>query len=530
MTDHRTGQSAPAKLARRRALTVSAMLLAGLQASTGLAAARDGGSSAAPALDWRLCSTAAADWPIKNDTRSECAELTVPMDYAKPRGRTITIAVSRVRAAQGTTSASPVVSVLGGPGFSNISDAMSMTRRGLAALNAEHDFIGLDLRGSGYSDHLVCDDRPGVEPLPTAPEKHFKKADFDTQAEFNNRCAAIDPAFVRQITPENAARDIDRLRVALGAEKINFYGASFGTAIGMAYRALFDRRTERMWLDSVMPPTRHWPTMDRETEAVGGESTPPFVAWLAGRDAEHGLGGDESTVRGRLGELRGDLERKPRTGGGVRLDGDWVVEQINRPQEEWDHAAKALAAVRGGGTPPAAPTPSKSPEPSKSAKPSKSATPPRAGGAASEPAAPIRSAGLGGPRSGFNTPQYHAMFCNTAPAGRGFGELWAAREARRKADPLSGGTEFSAWCAKWPLNAPAARPAHGGSALQLSGHLYEYVTPYVWAEQARDATGGALLTIVDDGHASLPSSPCAEKAISFFRTGQKAEGSCGGQS
>ncbi|MFD4832060.1 alpha/beta fold hydrolase [Streptomyces uncialis] len=510
MTDHRSEQPGPVRVARRRALAISAMVLAGAQASTGLAAAQDPGNPARAGLQWQLCSTAAVDWPIENDTRTECAELTVPVDYAKPGGRKIKIAVSRVKATEGKSREAPIVSHLGGPGLSNITDSASMARRGLATLNTDHDLIAMDLRGTGYSDHVDCGENPRTEPAPTAPEKKFKKADFDQQAEFNNRCAAVDPTFVRQITPENAARDIDRLRAALGAEKINFYGASFGTAIGMAYRSLFDRHTKRMWLDSVMPPTVHWPTMDGETEAVGSRSTAPFLAWLAQRDAEHHLGADESTVRSRLGDLRSELERKPRTGGGVRLDGNWVIEQLYRPQEEWADAAKSLVTVRDGGTPPTPPTPPTS----------------RADTAAP---APVRPLGLSNPRSRFNSLQYNAVLCNTAAASRGFGELWAAREARREADPLTGGSQVSPWCAKWPYKVPAARPAKGKSALQLSGHLYENVTPHVWAERARDATGGALLTILDDGHASLPSSPCADKAITFFRTGRTVEGTCGGQ-
>ncbi|WP_186768181.1 alpha/beta fold hydrolase [Streptomyces qinzhouensis] len=503
ISDHRGEQPGPAGGARRRrALAVSALVLAGLQTSTGLAAAQDSARPARTGLDWQLCATATPDWPIKNDTRTECAELSVPMDYAKPGGRKITIAVSRVKATDRKTSEAPIVFSLGGPGTYNITNSATMTQRGLATLNTNRDFIGLDIRGSGYSDRIDCVDKPFAEPAPTAPEKSFKKAEFDHQAEFNNRCAAIDPEFVRQITPENAARDIDRLRTALGTEKLSFHGASFGTAVGLAYRSLFDHRTERMWLDSVMPPKRHWPTMDTEMEAPGKADFAPFVTWLTKRDAEYHLGTDDSTVRQRLGDLRSELEKKPRTGGGVRLSGNWVIDQALRPQEEWDEAAKNLVAVRNGGTP---------------------ATPPAA---ASEPTTP-RPFGLGNPRTGFNNLQYNAMLCNTATASRGFGELWTAREARRTADPMTGGTQFTTWCAQWPLNAPPAKSTHGKSALQLSGHLYEGVTPYVWAEQARDATGGTLLTIPDKGHASVPETPCAaEKAITFFRTGRQAGGTC----
>ncbi|MGV9316085.1 alpha/beta fold hydrolase [Streptomyces sp. NPDC003691] len=547
-TDHRSAPPRPAGRARRRALAVSALVLAGLQTGTGLASAAPGDSgsrsaapgndrsrSTGPGLQWQLCATAAVNWPLKNDTRTECAELAVPLDHAKPQGRKITIAVSRVRATGGQATRPPIVAVLGGPGFSNITDSASMARRGLSSLNTDRDFIGLDLRGAGYSDHIACAEQPFAEPAPTAPEKAFKKAEFDQQAEFNNRCTAVDREFARQLTPENTARDIDRLRAALGAEKISFYGASFGTAVGLAYRSLFDRRTERVWLDSVMPPTRHWPTMDRETEAVGQEEGTPFVPWLAQRDAEYGMGADAATVRARLGELRGELDRKPRVAaGGVRVSGPWVLDQVVRPQEEWDDAAKNLVVVRDGGTPtaPAAPpaaatqpgaaAPGKAPLKPRSA--TAPATPPAAGAA---PTA-VRSAGLGKPRSGFNSLQYNAMLCNTTTASRGFGELWAARESRRKADPLQGGMHFTVWCANWPMSAPAARPGPGNSALQLSGHLYEGVTPYVWAEQARDAHGATLLTMLDSGHADLPESPCADKALTFFRTGRTADGTCGG--
>ncbi|MFE5852663.1 alpha/beta fold hydrolase [Streptomyces sp. NPDC056500] len=460
MTDHPGEQSAQTGMVRRRALAVSAAVLAGLQASTGAVAAQGGERAARAGLHWQLCSTVKAGWPIKNDTRTECAELTVPMDYAEPKGRKIQISVSRVRATQPKTPTAPIVSVLGGPGYSNISDPASMTQGGLATLNADHDVIGLDLRGTGYSDGIPCDQKPWPEPALTTPEKNLQKVFFNHQAEYNRRCAAIDPEFVRQITPENAARDIDRFRKALGTEKINFYGSSFGTAIGMAYRALFDRRTERMWLDSPVPPTRHLPTMDAGMESNGTKDTAPFVNWLSQRDAEHHWGTDEATVRERLGDLRGQLERKPRTSDGTRLDGSdgtrldghWVVSQVHRPREEWDDAAKNLVTVRNSGTLP---------------------TPP----AATAERTPARPLGPGNPHYLSNTLQWHAMFCNTDLASRGFGDLWATREIRRAANPLTGGSEFSTSCAKWPLKAPAAKPTHGNSALQISGHLYERVTP-----------------------------------------------------
>ncbi|WP_051856277.1 alpha/beta fold hydrolase [Streptomyces sp. NRRL B-1347] len=493
----------------RRILALSAVL-AGLQASSGVASARDTEPSGQAALDWKLCSAVAKDWPVAGDARTECAELRVPMDYDDPDGRKITIAVSRLKATDPEKAGrTPLVSILGGPGFANIADVTSTARYGLGPLNGERDFIGLDLRGSGYSEHIRCDVKPLRHTALDAPQREVAKAEFDQQAELNKRCTQADPEFARQITPENAARDIDRLRTALGAEKVNFYGTSFTTAVGMAYRSLFDARTERMWLDSIVPPTRHWPTMDADSEAVGKKGIDSYIRWLAQRDADYHLGADKATVRKRLGALRGELEGKPRVIGQRRLDGDWVLEQLVLERDEWDTGARNLVAALKGTTPPRLPDPPEPPEPT-------------------DPGPKPPRFGLSNPRSPFNPVEYNAMFCNTNPRSRTFDEVWAAREARRAADPAAGGSALSLWCADWPLDAQASPPRRGASALQLSGHLYEYVTPYAWAEQARDATGGTLLTILDDAHSSLPRTPCAAKAVTFFRTGRTADGTCPG--
>lgn len=61
-------------------------------------------------VKWELCRDAAPDWD-RDDNRSECALIPVPVDYAKPAGRKINIAVSRIKATGKRTGA-----LFGNPG------------------------------------------------------------------------------------------------------------------------------------------------------------------------------------------------------------------------------------------------------------------------------------------------------------------------------------------------------------------------------------------------------------------------------
>jgi hypothetical protein len=99
----------------RAALTLAATLcLTGLPAEAGTA----GAATKPPA--WKRCATTAKDWPVANDPGTECAMLTVPMDYANPQGRTIKIAVSRLKATDPGSRRGVLVISPGGPGISNI--------------------------------------------------------------------------------------------------------------------------------------------------------------------------------------------------------------------------------------------------------------------------------------------------------------------------------------------------------------------------------------------------------------------------
>ncbi|MBB5076381.1 alpha/beta fold hydrolase [Nonomuraea endophytica] len=485
-----------------RHLSRAALTLAATVCLTGLPALAGTAGAATEPLAWKRCATTAKDWPVANDAESECAMLTVPMDHANPRGRTIKIAVSRLKAKDPGRRRGVLVISPGGPGISNITAPASYATNSLGTLTADHDLIGFDPRGVGYSDKINCEEGAVREPPPGASAKARAKAAFSQMAASNKRCTAMDPGFVRQLTTTNIARDVDAIRAALGAPKIGFYGVSYGTAVGLTYRSLFDDRVDRMWVDSVMPPVMDLAAMDAVTDAVGEKSFERFLTWLAGRDAEYHFGTTAAAVRTTIFALRDRLDREPLTAGKeTRLDGDWVRGLLGAGADGWAASARDLATVREDGIPRSART----------------------------EAAGAQVFGFDDAPLGMNTTQYNAIFCNEGTGGRDFEQVWADAQDRRQRFPGTGGRiEFSSWCAGWPWPARPWQPVKGSSPLQLSGHVGESVTPYGWAVDAQNAVGGTLLTIQDDTHGSLGRLPCAAKAIDFFRTGRTSGGTCPG--
>ncbi len=461
-----------------------------LLATTMAALAAPALASASPApLEWKLCKDVAGDWEPADDQRTECAMVTVPVDYAKPDGRKIAIAVSRRKATDPARRRGVVLLNPGGPGQSGIHEPRWLTDSKAAGIGADRDLIGFDPRGVDYSADVACPSLPGddAEPPSSLPDKEKARFVFERDARVNQRCVAGDPEFVRNLTTENVARDMDRIREALGEAKIGFYGVSWGTALGAAYRTGFDSRVDRMLLDSVMAPTLDVGAMDDAMIAAGEITAREFAGWIARYDAVYHFGRTQPAVLDALLKLRD-------------VHGETVTNYLAGPRRDWANSAKALAALRDGTAPAASP-------------------------------AAERGAGFGWDvkPNGANTFQQTAILCNASEGPRDFETIWQRRLDRIRAYPAVASPGF--WdgrCAGWPLPVQPWNFAGGTSPLQLVGHVYEPVTPIGWALAMRERIGGALLTVEDDHHGSLSSLPCASKAVEFFSTGTAGDGSCAG--
>ena len=450
----------------------------------------------ADGLDWKPCASVAKDWDAA-DQRTECAMVPVPLDYADPGGRTIDIAVSRIRATGERTGA--ILFNPGGPGQSGMAMPRDIAASKAAGLLVHHDLIGFDPRGVDYSASLPC---PGDEtqPDPSLSEKDQARFIAERDAKANARCIAQDPALVHSLTTPDVARDMDRIREALGEQKIGYYGISWGTALGAQYRTLFDGHVDKMLLDSVMPPDLNVTAMD-DGQATAGENTfHEFAAWIARYDAVYHFGPDEATVAKALLDLRADLTAHPRTAAdGSPINGDTVNAMYADPRRQWADLAAQLATIRDGGT------------------------------AATPSAAKTGGLGWDTTPTGFDHFQQTALLCNESPSPRDFDTVWQHRLDRMRRDPVAGGFGlYEQLCVGWLEPARPWQLGPGTSPLQLVGHTYEPVTPIGWAVAMQRRIGGSLMTVEDDAHGSLSSLPCADAAVTFFDTGRTTTQSCPG--
>ena len=174
--------------------------------------------------------------------RTQCGTVQVPLDYSAPGGRTITIAVTLLKATDQAHRLGGLVVNPGGPGTSGYLMPVQLALPGSpsAALNKRYDLIGFDPRGVGYSTRADC---PGLnQGGQTAPgpltEAEARQA-YDVRVAANRACATSDPMLLSQLTTANVARDVNEVRNALHLPEISFFGVSWGTALGAYYRTLF---------------------------------------------------------------------------------------------------------------------------------------------------------------------------------------------------------------------------------------------------------------------------------------------------
>lgn len=214
-------------------------------------------------LDWQEC-------PGDNPAEMECASLDVPVDWAKPDGRKITLELGRLpRTGTHSTGAEPakgsVLVAYGGPGGPGI--AITQQNPELwAELRQRMDVVTWDTRGygeqfGGTSTGLDC--TWTRLPIPNVPAD---AAEFGRLAQDNfgtaYACRTRDPEFFDAMSSADHARDMEAIRVALGEPKINFYGASYATFYGQTYARLFPDRVRTMVLDGGFS--------NSPTEASGG--------------------------------------------------------------------------------------------------------------------------------------------------------------------------------------------------------------------------------------------------------------------
>lgn len=457
-----------------------------------------------PKLVWRAC-----------DGGFQCATARVPLDYRNPAGRKIRLAVVRHRATASPARRLGTMFVnLGGP-MEQIEPFVSGFTEIPAALRDRYDIVAFDPRGFGFSTAVRCfssvtSENTFLAGLPPFPVGARQDAAWErTWARFDALCARKNGSLLDHVTTTDTARDLNLLRQAVGARKLNYLGVSDGSMLGAIYANLFPATTGRMVLDGSFDPVA-WsggalPASLRLGQDLASAAEVRSYADLCGQAATAACAfsaGTPAATEAKFAKLEQILLKHPVTVGNPPQAFTYADLFIDFPLgdvDQWQSTSVPLQRLWVRATSPA-------------------------GAASFRLAAPAVTSG--GVYTGPD--QLYAVSC-TDESDPGRVSDYAA--AARLAAARSGGYGlFFAWteepCAHWP--ATAAHDRYTGrwnrrtaSTILVMSLTGDPATPYQDAiAMTRDLASARLLTIAGWGHTELanPSNCAIRYEVSYLAT------------
>jgi pimeloyl-ACP methyl ester carboxylesterase len=290
------------------------------------------------ALEWHSCEEPEL-------SGGECATLTVPLDYSDADGATVDLFVYRI--ASRTERVGVLFMNPGGPGVSGVSALVDWRD----ALPAEFDLVTFDPRGVGRSEPVSCIEGEDLDRLYAGLLGERSDAErqeaLDASTDIAAACAAtkVGP-FIGTV---NVARDLDRLRAALGEEQLTYVGFSYGTVLGWTYAGLFPARVRAMVLDGPVDPTASNTENDRAQAQAVGAVFGNFVEWCR-TTADAACPDDSSTAVSDL-LRRADETPLPTAAGSPPLGTFYAVNGILSglfTRQSWPDLGRALTATMDG--------------------------------------------------------------------------------------------------------------------------------------------------------------------------------------
>ncbi len=421
----------------------------------------------------------------------------MPLDYQKPDGRSLTLAVSRAPALDATPRGTIVFNP-GGPGESGnqiLPVALALIP---TAIRDDFNVVAFDPRGTGSSEPLRCGTSPSaaasVLPVPSRRGGPLPGADvFTSMAQ-----ACEQQPDTPYIDTVNTARDMDRIRQALGLPTISYYGLSYGTVLGAEYAQLFPHRIATMVLDGAVDVDATLTQQAEEAAPAEEQSLHHFFAECLA-DAPCPLGPDPTAT---FASLEASLARHPLPAPGSGDDYPVTVGDLDTaalfavsvPETTSSFLAALVAAEHGNGS-------------------------------------PLRTLSLGFETDVDGAPLVDALWaitCNDAaqhPGPTAAGDLATDLHARY---PLLGAyavTYTMGGCVSWPAGRSPVVDLHpkGTPPILVIGNTGDPNTPYVGAEHlAAIFSSARLLTWKGWGHTWLlsgSSDQCMQRLVTTYLTG-----------
>ncbi|MEU3272972.1 alpha/beta hydrolase [Saccharomonospora sp. NPDC006951] len=426
----------------------------------------------------------------------ECSTLEVPLDYREPDGETIEIAISRLASEKPSQRRGVLLTNPGGPGGPGLDYPAVLAGSGLPEnVLDSYDLIGFDPRGVGDSAPVTCDLTEEQQARGNFPPYAYTAADVAGEAGYARtiarQCASSETAsMMPHITTANTARDMDRIRAALGEPAISYLGASYGSYLGAVYATMFPERGDRIVLDSNLGPGGYDVTAMRSFARGLADRFPDFAAFAAARP-EYGLGSTPREVTAKFYELVAKLDATPVHGiDGTMFRGvtfEWLYSDALMPL-----LAEAWQALETGGPLPPGPPPLANMENLMSAR--------------------------------------FAVVCGDSRWPETVGEYQRDVAVDRVLYPMLGGSTANIGpCAFWPDNRvePPVRIGDSGpSNVLMVQNERDPGTPLAGARELRQAFGqrATMVTADQGGHGVYPfgANTCANDAVTtFLTTGQR---------
>jgi pimeloyl-ACP methyl ester carboxylesterase len=432
----------------------------------------------------------------------ECASVAVPRNWSDPQpGETYDVAMIRIRSDAQKDRIGSLVLNPGGPGASGIETAVYLSfgarLGGLPTeITNQFDIVGFDPRGVGESDPVKCVSDKDQDASFAALPDPVTQAQFDEVVDLNKRigegCGKKYGDQLSLFSTEQAARDMDAIRAAVGDPKLTYLGYSYGTLLGATYAQLFPANIRALVLDGAVDPKQGY-VARAETQAKGFERAfTNFTTWCAATARSCPIAPD---ARGAVTEALAKAQTSPATNrdGRVATAGWIFVGLVSSLYTEtgWPALAKAIDTLRAG-----------------------------------DPKGIFELADSYARRSPDGS--YTNLFdANTAVNCADAGDVPSVEQIRklqsewRAKYPLFGASIAMGLlpCVFWPAKPDPypSGPATGSPPILVVGTTGDPATPYENTAQLAGMLGtGQVLTWEGEGHTAYPNTTCITNAVDGY--------------